>query len=130
LLNELDISYLHVFSYSERPNTIALKLNGIVPKAERTRRSKMLQILSQKKKRAFYQSQLGKIKTVLFENENHDGFIHGFTENYIKVRVPYSGKLKNTIQSVELLDFGGEDTIEGKVNINQDYKYKNRNYAT
>ena len=115
LLNELDVSYLHVFSYSERPQTIALKLDGVVPKEDRTRRSKMLQILSQKKKRAFYQSQLEKVKDVLFENENHDGFIHGFTENYVKVRLPFSNELKNTLRAVQLSEFGPDGIIEGNL---------------
>ena len=113
LLNDLDVSYLHVFSYSERPQTIALKLDGVVPKEERSKRSKMLQILSQKKKRAFYQSQLGKLKVVLFENKDHAGFIQGFTENYVKVRVPFENRLKNTLQTVELLEFGPDGIIEG-----------------
>lgn len=120
LLNDLDVSYLHVFSYSERPQTIALKLNGVVPKEDRTRRSKMLQILSQKKKRAFYQSQLKKLKNVLFENENHEGFLHGFTENYVKVRIPCSNELKNTIQTVELSEFGPDGIMEGNLIINQE----------
>jgi threonylcarbamoyladenosine tRNA methylthiotransferase MtaB len=130
LLNGLKVSYLHVFSYSERPNTIALKLNGVVPKADRTRRSKMLQILSQKKKRAFYKSQLGKVKTVLFENENHEGYIHGFSENYVKVRIPYSKNLANTLQSVELMDFGPEGIIEGKLLVNQNNHHLKRIHAT
>ena len=113
LINELNVSYLHVFSYSERPQTIALKLDGVVPKEERSRRSKMLQILSQKKKRAFYQSQIGKVKSVLFENEDHDGFIQGFTENYVKVQIPFSDKLKNTIHQIKLSAFGPDGTMEG-----------------
>ncbi len=130
LLNELDVSYLHVFSYSERPQTIALKLNGVVAKEERTRRSKMLQILSHKKKRAFYQSQLGKVKDVLFENENHDGFIHGFTENYVKVRLPFSEKLKNTIQVVELSGFGPDGIVEGKLTLKQEESFSKHIHET
>jgi len=130
LLNKLNVSYLHVFSYSERPNTIALKLDGVVPKKDRTRRSKMLQILSQKKKRAFYQGQLGKVKTVLFENDNHDGFIYGFTENYVKISVLFNEKLKNTLRLVELLDFGPGETIKGKLTINQNNHKVNQVHAT
>lgn len=130
LLNELKVSYLHVFSYSERPNTIALKMEGVVPKKDRTQRSKMLQILSQKKKRAFYQSQMGTIKTVLFENENHDGYIQGFTENYIKVRIPFDSKLKNTLQHVELLSISIEGTVEGKLTVYRDNRYKDRLHAS
>lgn len=101
-LNELDISYLHVFSYSERPNTAALKIAGKVENSERTKRSKMLQILSHKKKRAFYESQIDKEATLLVENEDHDGYLHGFTDNYVKVKVPFDSKLVNTIQRVHL----------------------------
>ena len=124
LINELNVSYLHVFSYSERPQTIALKLDGVVPKEERSRRSKMLQILSQKKKRAFYQSQIGKVKSVLFENEDHDGFIQGFTENYVKVQIPFSDKLKNTIHQIKLSGFGPDGTMEGTL------IEKQKNYIT
>jgi threonylcarbamoyladenosine tRNA methylthiotransferase MtaB len=101
-LNGLDVSYLHVFTYSERPNTGALKVAGKVAPKEREKRSKMLQILSHKKKRAFYESQLGKKAQLLLENEDHDGYIHGFTANYIKVKLPYDPALVNTIQDVEL----------------------------
>lgn len=101
-LNELDVSYLHVFTYSERPNTGALKISGKVANSERTKRSKMLQILSHKKKRAFYESQVGKNARVLFESEDHDGYIHGFTENYIKVKVPFDTELINTMKAIQL----------------------------
>jgi len=84
-LNELDISYLHVFTYSERDNTVAATMEGIIPKNVRSKRSKMLRGLSVKKRRAFYESQLGTQHTVLFEGENKEGYIHGFTENYVKV---------------------------------------------
>ncbi len=88
-LNELDISYLHVFTYSERDNTPAATMDGPVPKNVRNKRSKMLRGLSVKKRRAFYESQLGSSKTVLFEGENKEGYIHGFTENYVKVKSPW-----------------------------------------
>ena len=101
-LNQLDISYLHVFTYSERPNTEAVKMKGVVPKNVRSKRSKMLRGLSVKKRRAFYESQIGKRKTVLFEGENKDGFMYGFTENYIKVKTPYKKELINTLQKVTL----------------------------
>lgn len=101
-LNELDISYLHVFTYSERDNTEAAAMEGVVPKNVRAKRSKMLRGLSVKKRRAFYESQLGKIKTVLFESENKEGYIHGFTENYIKVKTPWNPELVNTLHEVEL----------------------------
>ena len=99
-LNDLDISYLHVFTYSERPNTEAVLMDGIVPKKVRAKRSKMLRGLSVKKRRAFYESQIGNSCTVLFESENKEGYIHGFTENYVKVKVPWNPDLVNTLQRV------------------------------
>ena len=97
-LNELDIAYLHVFTYSERPNTEAVQLKGIVPQAVRNKRSKMLRSLSVKKRRAFYESQLGKEKKVLFESENKEGMMYGFTENYVKVKAKYNPDWVNTIR--------------------------------
>ena len=101
-LNALDISYLHVFTYSERPNTKAFDMEGVVPNNVRAKRSKMLRGLSVKKRRAFYESQLGKTATVLFENENKEGYIHGFTENYIKVKTPWNPALINTLHTISL----------------------------
>lgn len=101
-LNELPISYLHVFTYSERDNTLAAEMEGVVPLKVRKKRSKMLRGLSVKKRRAFYESQLGKTKTVLFEGENKEGYIHGFTENYVKVKLPWNPYLVNTLQQVQL----------------------------
>ncbi len=99
-LRDLDISYLHVFTYSERANTTAKKMPNSVPMNVRKDRSKMLHILSDKKKRAFYESQIGKSGLVLWESENHDGFMHGFSENYIKVVKPYCEDSENTLQNV------------------------------
>jgi len=101
-LNALDISYLHVFSYSERPNTVAAQMDHKVPKEVRTKRSKMLRGLSSKKRRAFYESQLGSVQTVLFEGENKEGYIHGFTPNYVKVKTPWNPNLVNTTREVSL----------------------------
>ena len=101
-LNELDISYLHVFTYSERDNTEAVLMDGVVPDAVRAKRSKMLRGLSAKKRNAFYESQLGKEKTVLFESDNKQGYIHGFTENYVKVKAPWDPALVNTLHKVRL----------------------------
>ncbi|TDU39699.1 threonylcarbamoyladenosine tRNA methylthiotransferase MtaB [Gelidibacter sediminis] len=101
-LNTLDISYLHVFTYSERDNTEASVMDGVVPKKVRAKRSKMLRGLSAKKRRAFYESQLGSTRTVLFESENKEGYIHGFTENYIKVKTPWNPALVNTLHDIEL----------------------------
>ena len=101
-LNALDISYLHVFSYSERPNTVAAQMDHKVPKEVRNKRSKMLRGLSSKKRRAFYESQLGSVQTVLFEGENKEGYIHGFTPNYVKVKTPWNPNLVNTTHEVSL----------------------------
>ena len=101
-LNELDISYLHVFTYSERDNTLAATMGDTVPKNVRNKRSKMLRGLSAKKRRGFYENQLGTIRTVLFEGENKAGYIHGFTENYIKVKSPWDPTLVNTLHEIEL----------------------------
>ena len=101
-LKDLDISYLHVFTYSERANTTAIKLGDPVPMHIRKERSKQLHILSDKKKRVFYEENMGKTGTVLFETDNNDGWMHGFTENYVKVKVPYDPALANTFQYVYL----------------------------
>jgi len=101
-LNELDISYLHVFTYSERDNTPAAQMDGVVPIKVRKKRSKMLRGLSAKKRRAFYESQLGNTGTVLFEGENKEGYIHGFTENYVKVKTPWDPSKVNTLQRIKL----------------------------
>ena len=102
MLSELDISYLHVFTYSERPNTEAVDLPDVVPLKVRNKRSKMLRGLSVKKRRAFYESQIGATFNVLFEGENKEGYIHGFTENYVKVKAPWNPELINTLHEVSL----------------------------
>lgn len=104
-INSLDVSYLHVFTYSERDNTEAVNLSGAVPIAERKRRNKMLRILSAKKLRSFYESQKAKELTVIFEAENKNGFMFGFTQNYVKVKYPYAPELCNTPLSVVISDF-------------------------
>ena len=98
----MDISYLHVFTYSERDNTEAVLMDGVVPAKVRAKRSKMLRGLSVKKRRAFYENQLGTLRTVLFESENKEGYIHGFTENYVKVKTPWNPDLINTLHKVKL----------------------------
>ncbi|MDC1236936.1 tRNA (N(6)-L-threonylcarbamoyladenosine(37)-C(2))-methylthiotransferase MtaB [Polaribacter sp.] len=113
-LNDLDISYLHVFTYSERPNTEAVALNGIIPKKVRAKRSKMLRGLSAKKRRSFYESQLGNSLTALFESENKEGYIHGFTENYVKVKTPWNPELVNTLHEITLTEID----IDGSVRLN------------
>ena len=110
-LNTLDISYLHVFTYSERPNTLAASMQNAVPKTIRTKRGKLLRGLSVKKRRAFYESQLGSIRTVLFEAENKSGYIHGFTENYVKVKTPWNPSLVNTLHEIELTKIDGDGLV-------------------
>ncbi len=101
-LNEMDISYLHVFTYSERDNTEAATMDGAIAINVRNKRSKMLRGLSVKKRRSFYERQLGSHRTVLFESENKQGYIHGFTENYVKVKTPWNPELVNTLRQIEL----------------------------
>ena len=110
-LNALNISYLHVFTYSERPNTHAATLSGVVPKSVRSKRSKMLRGLSAKKRRAFYESQIGLKRTVLFEGENKEGYIHGFTENYIKVKAPWNPELVNTLHDITLTEIDADGLV-------------------
>ena len=110
-LNELDISYLHVFTYSERDNTVAADMDGVVSKRVRTKRSKMLRGLSVKKRRAFYEGQLGTIKKVLFESENKEGYIQGFTENYVKVKTPWNPDLVNTLQEINLTEIDQDGLV-------------------
>lgn len=101
-LMNLGVSYLHVFTYSERENTEAIEMDGVVPQQLRAKRSKMLRGLSAKLRHAFYESQLGTKRKVLFEGENKKGYIHGFTENYVKVKAPWNPSLVNTMHMVEL----------------------------
>lgn len=113
-VNELDISYLHVFPYSERENTTAVRMEGVVPQKERARRAEMLRILSEKKRRSFYEQHIGGTFTVLFEAEENGGMMNGFTENYIKVKTPYDPLLVNELVEVRLtgIDADGEVTVE------------------
>ena len=113
-LNSLDISYLHVFSYSERDNTLASEFSDIVPNSIRSKRSKILRSLSLKKRRVFYESQLGKRKKVLFESENKKGYIHGFTDNYVKIRAPWNPKLVNSLHHVDLESIDNEGFVRAK----------------
>ena len=110
-LNDLDISYLHVFTYSERDNTEAIEMEGVVPANVRSKRSKMLRGLSVKKRRAFYESQIGTNRTVLFESENKEGYIHGFTENYVKVKTPWNPELVNTLHKIKLTKIDEDGSV-------------------
>ncbi len=111
-IKNLDISYLHVFTYSERANTGAPKLGEFVPMEKRKERSKMLHILSDKKKRAFYEHNLGSERTVLFESEEENGVMHGFTENYVKVKIPFNENLINQFQKVRLTEIDRDGIVK------------------
>jgi len=111
-LNELEVSYLHVFTYSERENTPAAEMNGVVPGSVRAERSKMLHILSEKKRRAFYETQIGKSTQVLFEADHKNGFMHGFSRNYVKVKAPYDPLLINEIKQVKFENIASDGDME------------------
>lgn len=111
-VRDLPVSYFHVFTYSERPNTIANRMENPVPMPVRNERSEKLRILSQKKRRAFNETQLGKTKTVLWEShQDEDGMMHGFTENYVKVSKPYNPDLTNTFEQVTLQELAPEGVV-------------------
>ncbi len=110
-LNQLGVSYLHVFTYSERDRTEAASMSEVVPMAVRNKRSKMLRGLSVKLRRAFYESQIETKRTVLFEGENKKGYIHGFTENYVKVKTPWDTALVNTVAEVRLKDIDDDGLV-------------------
>ena len=110
-LNKLDVSYLHVFTYSERDNTDAKKLKDTVPIPIRKKRNKMLRILSAKKIRHFYEQHLGETRIVLFEGDNKGGFMHGFTDNYIKVKTPFNSLLINQLRQVSLKELDPDGSV-------------------
>lgn len=114
-INELDVSYLHVFTYSERDNTDALQLKEIVHVNERKRRNKMLRILSQKKLHGFYQKHLGEIHKVLFETENKSGMLHGFTENYIRMKTEFDSSLVRQFAKVKLDTVDDDMTVSAQI---------------
>lgn len=111
-LNGLDVSYLHVFTYSERENTPAAEMPNVVPGSARADRSKMLHILSDKKRRAFYETQLNKTDEVLFEADVKDGYMHGFTRNYVKVKAKYDPVLVNELKKVNLTHISPDGDVE------------------
>ncbi|HTD98054.1 MAG TPA: tRNA (N(6)-L-threonylcarbamoyladenosine(37)-C(2))-methylthiotransferase MtaB [Mucilaginibacter sp.] len=111
-LNELNVSYLHVFTYSERENTLAAEMPNPVPGSTRAERSKMLHILSDKKRRAFYETQLNKTGVVLFEGDIKEGYMHGFTRNYVKVKAKYDPVLVNELKSVHLTNISPDGDVE------------------
>ena len=114
-IKDLDISYLHVFTYSERANTGAPKLGEAVPVEKRRERSKMLHILSDKKKRVFYEENLGSTRTILFEAEEDNGMMYGFSENYVKVKIPFDETLVNSFQKVKLVEIDRDGIVKVEV---------------
>ena len=114
-IKSLDLSYLHVFTYSERDNTEAVGLNNVVPSSIRSKRSKLLRALSVRLKRKFYMSQLGTIKNVLFEPENRNGFIYGFSNNYVRIKTPWRSSIKDKIIPFELQNISDDGLVTGEV---------------
>ena len=117
-INSLDVSYLHVFTYSERDNTLAQTMDGVVPQAERNRRTTMLRSLSEKKKRAFYEQNIGREENVLFEDDIENGLMHGFTNNYVRVAVKYDPILINELKKLRLTSISENGMMQAEeVNI-------------
>ncbi len=114
-LNELDVSYLHVFTYSERPDTPAIQMEEVVSQKDRKNRSKMLRSLSEKKRRFFYEQFIGKEMDVLFEKDIENGKIHGFTDNYMRIAVKYEPHLLNEIVRVRLDAVNATGIMEGRL---------------
>jgi threonylcarbamoyladenosine tRNA methylthiotransferase MtaB len=114
-LKELDISYLHVFTYSERANTTAIKMGDSVPIEKRRERSKILHLLSDRKKRNFYEQNLGKTRIALIESEQDEGWMYGFTDNYVKVRIPFDLSLANKLVEVKLTKVNSDDSMDCEI---------------
>ena len=121
-LKELPISYLHVFTYSERPNTKAIEMPNQVDVIERKRRANMLRILSEKKRHEFYQSMIGNELNVLFEHENHDGFIKGFTSNYVRIKALYNSEIINKFVQVKIKEVDENICTAENLSINESLK--------
>ncbi len=114
-INSLDVSYLHVFTYSERPNTHALTLKPVIPKQERKKRTHKLRRLSAKKRFAFDERFVGQTRPALFEEENKDGLMFGWTNNYVRVAIPFNHRLANTIQQVEIGEYSKDGFHHAKL---------------
>ena len=114
-LKALNISYLHVFSYSERDNTESLKINHKIPKKTRAIRSQILRKLSDKKKMNFYESNINQIRPVLFESKNYDGYIYGYTDNYVRVKTLWSKNLVDNVVDCELINIDDGIIMNAKV---------------
>ena len=114
-IKDLPISYLHVFTYSERENTPAILMNGIVDKQDRANRSKQLRILSNKLQRAFYEKHLNTEHTALFEQEDKEGYLSGFTDNYIKIKTPFTAEICRTKQQVKLMEIDEDGIMKAEL---------------
>ena len=114
-ISELDVSYLHVFTYSERPNTPAFEMEGSVGMEERRARNEILRILSEKKKSAFYRQFVGEPRQVLFEQSKEPGRMSGFTDNYLNVDLPLIENLLNQLAFVKLQTISGKGLFEGEI---------------
>ena len=114
-IKDLPISYLHVFTYSERENTPAINMDGVVSKSDRADRSKQLRILSNKLQRAFYEKYIDTTHTALFEQEDKDGYLLGFTDNYIKIKIPFNTDLCRTKQQVKLLEIDNDGIMKAQI---------------
>lgn len=117
-IDSLDISYLHVFTYSERPNTAALEIKPIIPKQERKKRTHQFRRLSEKKRYAFDERFEGETRPTLFEEENKAGFMFGWTNNYVRISAPYNARLVNTIQPIEIGNYSNDGFHFGKLSPN------------
>jgi threonylcarbamoyladenosine tRNA methylthiotransferase MtaB len=116
-VNELDVSYFHVFTFSERANTPAATLEGVVPLAERRRRNKMLTILSEKKRRAFYERHVGQQRPVLFERGPRPGYLSGHTDNYIRIEAPLDEAWVNHVVPVQLAEVDSEGVMRVELGV-------------
>jgi threonylcarbamoyladenosine tRNA methylthiotransferase MtaB len=114
-VQELDVSYFHVFTYSERANTPAAEMDGVVPMAERKRRNKMLNILSEKKRRAHYEAYSGDVRPVLLEKSKQEGMLQGFTDNYVRVSFPAEDSWVNHLVDMKLGEIGEDGLVNAEV---------------
>ena len=112
-INSLDISYLHVFTYSERPKTTALRIDDIIPVPKRQERNKMLRILSLKKQRAHYEKFIGQSKSVLIESTEDNGVVYGYTPEYVRVAVKSSDVNSNSTENIYLDKINPEGFVNG-----------------
>ena len=114
-IKDLPLSYLHVFTYSERENTPAIDMDGVVSKSDRADRSKQLRILSNKLQRSFYEKYLDTEHTALFEQENKNGYLFGFTDNYIKIKIPFQSAIRRTKKQVNLTAIDDDGIMKAEI---------------